>query len=202
VTLSLTTSLSSTITKSELEGNFTSIQSKFSAGIDNSDIKSGAGINISKLSASKEYTTVTLETRADGTGLNTTDQLRDIVPFPGLTGNSSSWTLKSAAWACTDVGGGTGTFEIIWAQYDADGNYAAVRTLIEEEVLTKGTDTVFNAKQCVVDNSTVDFDSALTRCFVLNVGSTDDSDALNPADVPPTPRLLKVTLLLERDIQA
>ena len=202
MTLSLTTSLSSTITKSELEGNFTDIQNKFSAGIDNSDIKSGAGIDISKLTAQKEYTTVTLETRADAHGFNTADQLRDIVAFPGLSGNSSSWTLKSAAWVSTDVGGGTGTFDVIWAEYDADGNYTAVRTLIDEEVLTKGADTVFNAKQCTIDNSTVDFDSALTRCFVLSVGSTADSAALNPSDTDADPRFLKVTLLLERDIQA
>ena len=54
MTISLTTSLSSTITKSELEGNFTTLTNKFNAGIDNTDIKSGAGIDITKLSAAKE----------------------------------------------------------------------------------------------------------------------------------------------------
>ena len=97
MTLSLTTSLAATITKSELEANFTSIQSKFSAGIDNSDISTGAAIAISKLAAAKEYLAVTLSTGGDAEGLDVDDQYRDYVPLPGLSGNQNGFALVSAA---------------------------------------------------------------------------------------------------------
>ena len=201
MTLSLTTSLASTITKSELEANFTSIQSKFSAGIDNSDISTGAAIAVSKLAASKEYMTLTLESRGDGTGLDTDNQFRDMVPLPGLSGNQSSWSLKAASWVCTDVGGGTATFDVEWAQYDANGNYANVTTPIAAEVLTKGSATVTNAKQCTIDAASIAFDASLSRFFALKV-TNPDADAMNDTDTPASPSYLKVSLLLERDIQA
>jgi len=201
MTISLTTSLSSTITKSELEGNFTTITNKFNAGIDNTDIKTGAAIAVSKLAASKEYTVVTLESRGDGTGLDTDDQFRDMVPLPGLSGTQGSWTLLNASWVCTDVGGGTGTFDVVWAQYDANGNYAAVATVIGAQVLTKGSATVTNSKQCTVDSATIAFDSALSRFFALVV-TNPDANAMDDTDTPASPSYLKVSLLLERDIQA
>ena len=198
--LTLTTSLASTITKSELEGNFTSIANKFGA-IDNSDIKASAGIAISKLAAAKEYTIVTLESRGDGTGLDTDDQYRDMVPLPGLSGNENNWTLVQAACVCTDVGGGTGTFDVEWAQYDPNGNYATVTTPIAAEVLTKGSSTVTNSKQCTIDAAAIAFDSALTRIFALKV-TNPDANAMDDTDTPASPSYLKVSLLLERDIQA
>jgi len=117
VALTLTTSLSSTISKSELETNFTNIENKFGA-IDNSDIKNGAGIAIDKLEASKEYVVVVLETKGDATGWNTDDQYRDYVSLPGTT-DQSAWTLKAASWVCTDVGDGSTvpTFDVEWQHW-------------------------------------------------------------------------------------
>ena len=199
--LTLTTSLSSTITKSELEGNFTSIANKFGA-IDNSDIKASAGIAISKLAASKEYVVITLESRGDaGTGLDTDDQYRDMVPLPGLSGNESNWTLVQAAWVCTDVGAGSATFDVEWSNYDANGNYALVATPIAAEVLTKGSSTVTNAKQCTIDAAAIVMDSALTGVFALKV-TNPNAAAMDDTDTPASPSYLKVSLLLERDIQA
>ena len=201
MTLSLTTSLAATISKSELEANFTSIQSKFSAGIDNSDISTGAAIAVSKLAASKEYLTLTLSTGGDAEGFDTDDQYRDYVPLPGLSGNQNSWSLKAASWVCTGVGGGTGTFDVEWCQYDANGNFAVVTTPIAAEVLTKGSATITNAKQCTVDAATIAFDSALSRFFALKVTNVD-VEALTTADAVDLRIVLKVSLLLEREIQA
>jgi len=198
--LTLTTSLASTITKSELESNFTSIANKFGA-IDNSDIKAAAGIAISKLAAAKEYVVITLESRGDGTGLDTDDQYRDMVPLPGLSGNENNWTLVQAAWVCTDVGGGAVTFDVEWSNYDANGNYAVVATPIAAEVLTKGSSTVTNAKQCTIDAAAIVMDSALTGVFALKV-TNPDANAMDDTDTPASPSYLKVSLLLERDIQA
>ena len=195
--LTLTTSLSDTITKSELEGNFTSIANKFGA-IDN---KASAGIAISKLAATKEYVVITLESRGDGTGLDTDDQYRDMVTLPGLSGNENNWTLAQAAWVCTDVGAGSATFDVEWANYDANGNYAVVSTPIAAEVLTKGSSTVTNAKQCTVDAAAIAMNASLTGVFALKV-TNPNAAAMDDTDTPASPSYLKVSLLLERDIQA
>jgi|TARA_R110000824_G_scaffold112943_1_gene262433 subtilase family serine protease len=198
--LTLTTSLSDTITKSELEGNFSSIAGKFGA-IDNTDIKASAGIAISKLAATKEYVVITLESRGDGTGLDTDDQYRDMVPLPGLSGNENNWTMVQAAWVCTDVGAGSATFDVEWSNYDANGNYAVVSTPIAAEVLTKGSSTVTNAKQCTVDAAAIAMHASLTGVFALKV-TNPNAAAMDDTDTPASPSYLKVSLLLERDIQA
>ena len=202
MTLKLTTSLSSTITKSELESNFTSIQSKFAGAIDNSDIKTGAGIDITKLSAYKEYVVVTLSTGGDAQGFDTADQYRDFVPLPGLSASQATWTLAAASWICTDVGtASTAKFDVEWCEYDANGNFVVVSTPINEETLTKGSSTITNAKQCTVDSSSIAFDGSLSRFFALKV-DTVHADALDSADAVDARIVLKVSLLLERNIQA
>ena len=206
MTLTLNKSLSSTITKSELETNFTDIENKFGA-IDNSDIKAGAGIAISKLEASKEYVVVVLETRGDGTGWTVDDQYRDYVSLPGITSTQSVWTLKAASWVCTDVGDGSPetTFDVEWQHWTTAtgaGGTASVTTLIAGETLDKGSGGLLNAGQCVVDHtSTFAFHSANTGVLALKVTHAN-SATLNPADAPAAPIFLKVSLLLERDLQA
>lgn len=203
MTISLTTTLASTITKSELEGNFTTLESKFAAGIDNSDIKNGAAIAVSKLAASKEYCVVTLESRGDGTGLDTGDQYRDEVPFPGLSGAEPAWTLKSASWVCTDVGTSTtATFDIEWCEYADTGTRSVISTPINAEPLTKGSGSaVTNSRQCTVDAAAIAFSSSQSRVFALKI-ETLLAEAMNDTDIPASPSYLKVSLLLERDIQA
>ena len=205
MTLSLTTSLSSTITKAELQDNFTSIQSKFSAGIDNSDIKAAAGIAVSKLAARKEYCAITLRTGGDAQGFDVDNQYRDFVAFPGLSDSGSaafqnSWSLKSASWVCTDVGGGSGSFDVEWCEYNASGAFVLVSSLITDEVIDQAGSAATNAGMCVVDNNTVAFDNALGRFFALKTASTD-ANTLSVADAVDARNMLSVTLLLERDIQ-
>jgi len=202
--LNLTTTLNNTITKSELDDNFAAIQTKFSGGIDDHDIKTGAGISIAKLAASMEYCLVTLETRGDAIGLTGTDQLRDEVPFPGLNATHSIWSLKAASWVCTDTGtASTAKFNVEWGTYAADGSYSKVDDLILEETLSfpSGGGTA-NSKQCTINEDQVEFHGSLSRVFRLVV-DTDHEDALKitAGDIPATPQYLKVSLLLERPIQ-
>ena len=202
MTISLTTSLSSTITKSELEGNFTTITNKFNGGIDNTDIKSGAGIDVSKLSAAKEYCVVTLESRGDTAGLDAADQYRDEVPFPGLSGNEASWTLKAASWVCTDVGAAsTAKFDVEWCEYADAGTRSVISTPINAQTLIKGSGAVTNSKQCSIAAATIAFSSTQSRVFALKV-DTLLATAMDDGDIPASPSYLKVSLLLERDIQA
>ena len=204
MTLALTTTLAATITKSELDANFDAIQSKFSAGIDNSDIKSGAGISITKLSAKNEYCLVTLESRGDGTGLDTaSSQLRDEVPFPGLDGTQDQWTLAAASWVATDTGtASTAKFDVEWGTYAADGAYAVVETLINAETLIfPSGGGVANSKQCTIDEQEVAFHASLSSVFRLTI-DTAHADALDDTDTPASPSYLKVSLLLERPIQS
>tara|TARA_Y100000310_G_C20616448_1_gene780899 strand:- start:516 stop:1127 length:612 start_codon:yes stop_codon:yes gene_type:complete len=203
MTLALTTTLAATITKSELDANFDAIQSKFSAGIDNSDIKSGAGISITKLSAKNEYCVVTLESRGDGTGLTAADQYRDEVPFPGLDGTQDQWTLTAASWVATDTGtASTAKFDVEWCQYAADGARSVIETLINAETLSfPSGGGVANSKQCTIDEQEVAFHASLSRVFALKV-DTAHADALADTDTPASPSYLKVSLLLERPIQS
>ena len=204
--LTLTTSLSSTITKSELQDNFTSIQEKFNGGIDNSDIKAAAGIVASKLAASKEYCAITLRTGGDAQGFDVDNQYRDFVAFPGLSDTSSasfqnSWSLKSASWVCTDVGGGSGSFDVEWCEYNASGVFNLVSSLITDEVIDQAASAATNAGMCVIDNSAIHFNDTLGRFFALKTASID-ANTLSVADAVDARNMLSVTLLLERDIQA
>lgn len=207
MTLALTTTLAATITKSELDDNFAAIQSKFSAGIDNSDIKAAAGIAISKLAARKEYVVLVLETRGAAAGLANDNEYRDYVSLPGLSGNQSAWSLEKASWVCTDVGDGSTvpTFDVEWQHWDSgagSGNTTSVTTVIAAEPITTGSgNDFFNAAQCTVDSSAFAFDSAKTGVFALKI-TNPYADTLTDDDTPATPFFLKVSLLLERDIQS
>ena len=193
MTLSLTTSLSSTITKSELEGNFTSIQNKFNAGIDNTDIKAGAGIDISKLSASKEYTAIVLSNPAYTWGLP--GAVIAIAPLPGLSGTQSSWTLKAANWIVSDGGSSAGTLDVALVYFNS-GTLTDVSVLINEESMTVSSDGNGNSGTCTIDASSVPYDSSDARLLVLRQGATVGTGVLNSAGH------VGVTLLLERNIQS
>ncbi|MAH50216.1 hypothetical protein CMI37_30630 [Candidatus Pacearchaeota archaeon] len=202
--LNLTTTLNNTITKSELDDNFAAIQAKFSGGIDDHDIKASAGISLAKLAGSMEYCLITLETRGDGTGLNTaSSQLRDEVPFPGLDATQSIWTLKAASWVATDAGdSSTAKFDVEWGQYAADGTYSVIETLINAETLIHATGGgTAMSKQCTIGEGEVAFHASLSRVFRLTI-DTALAEALNDTDTPASPSYLKVSLLLERQIQA
>ena len=189
--LTLTTSLSSTITKSELEGNFTSIANKFGA-IDNSDIKASAGIAISKLAASKEYVTVVLDNTAFT--WSSAGTVIAIAPLPGLSSTQNDWTLKAASWFVSDGGSAAGTIDVALAYYNS-GTLTDVTVLVDEESMTVSSDGNGNSGQCTIDASAVAYHSSQNRVLVLRQGATTGTGVLNSAGI------IGVTLLLERDLQ-
>ena len=194
MTLSLTTSLSSTINKTELEGNFTSIVNKFNAGIDNSDIKSGASIDIAKLTASKEYVAVPLVNNAYTWGSAGT--VIAMAPLPGLSSGTyeqAEWTLKAANWFISDTGSSAGTIDVALAYYNS-GTLTDIRVLVDEESMTVSSDGNGNSGTAVLDASSVDYGSD-GRLLVLRQGSTVGTGVLNSAGH------VGVTLLLERSLQ-
>ena len=143
-----------------------------------------------------------MESRGDGTGLTANNQYRDEVPFPGLSGSDAAWSLKAASWVCTDVGAAsTAKFDVEWCQYAADGSRSVITTPINAEVLTKGSAGVTNSKQCTIDAAAIEFHASLSRVFALKV-DTLLATAMDDTDTPADPSYLKVSLLLERDIQS
>ena len=182
MTLKLTTSLSSTITKSELESNFTSIQNKFAGAIDNSDIKTAAGIDVTKLSAYKEYVTVNLANMAfDWDG--------------GSDGTVIA--LVEANWFYSD--GGTGanpTVDVDLMYYDGSGDLQLRTSLIAEGVMTKITDKGNSGEFPTIANSgAVNYDGSEARLLVLRHAAVHGTGIGAAIQVG-------VTLLLERNIQA
>lgn len=196
MTLALTTSLSATITKSELESNFTTIQNKFNAGIDNTDIKSSAAIDISKLSASKEYVTINLYNSAYTWG--SAGATIAIAPLPGQSGSQANWTLVDAGWFVSDNGSAAGTIDVALAYYNSSGVLTDTSVLINEESMTVsgGGDGTGNAGDATIDASAVAYHGSDTRLFVLRQGATTGTGVLNAAG------FIGVTLLLERALQA
>ena len=190
--LTLTTSLSSTITKSELEGNFTSIANKFGA-IDNSDIKASAGIAISKLAAAKEYVTVVLDNTAFT--WSSAGTVIAIAPLPGLSSTQNDWHLEAASWFVSDTGSSAGTIDVALAYYNS-GTLTDATVLINEQSMTVSSDGNGNSGQCSLTSQDVAFHSSQNRVLVLRQGATTGTGVLNSGG------FIGVTLLLERDLQA
>ena len=195
MTISLTTSLSSTIVKAELEENFTNLKNKFAAGIDNSDIKNGAAIAISKLAAAKEYVTIPLVNYAYTWGSAAAEIAT--VPLPGLSGTQANWTLKAASWYIEDTGTSAGTLDVVLTRYDSGGDLEDVTVLINEQALTVGTNNKGNSGQCTtITSSAVNYHASEARLLTLRQGAAEGAAVLNSAGS------IGITLLLERDIQA
>jgi hypothetical protein len=169
----------------KIDENFADIVNKFGY-IDNSDIKSGAGISIDKLSASYEYLPITVRL-ADGTASN--DQL-----VPVYNDGKTDWSVVGTQWATADTGtpAGTCTFKIEWGLYNGaatPGAFTVVSTI----------DTVALAGDAIASQG-VDSSPATTSLAFGGAGvyrslrfyiSTVDADCGSP---------IYITLLLKRQI--
>lgn len=105
------------VDQAQLNSNFSTLANKFGT-IDNSDVKSGAGLDINKLSASYEYMTIRF-TLADMTSTSNID----VCPF--FNDSKGDWTYVATQWATQDTGAGTGAFQIGWGQYNGAASSAA-----------------------------------------------------------------------------
>ena len=189
------TDLDGTIKKSELNTNFSDISTKF-GNIDNSDIKASAEIAASKLAANKEYVTIVLG-HSDYTWADTDGTVIDVQPLPGLSSTQNDWTLKAAAWACTDVGTTAGTFDVVLGYYNS-GTFTDETVLINNEEMTIATNNLGNAGQCTLAATSVAYHASRNRVLLLREVGTGDDVAVLTAD----PQHIRVSLLLERQIQS
>lgn len=200
MTLSLTYSdLGTTIDKAKIEQNFTDIANKFNGGIDNSDIKSYAGIVASKFAAPKEYMTLSLYTEKALSG--SAGDVFAVTPIPGKTGDQQNWKLVKAAWACTDTGAGTGKVDVVFGGFTAAGAWDGGNDVLLIDALTiakaaSASDNTYNGDNITFTAATVSFHSSEPRFFAMLL-DTADSTTVSAADT-----FLNITLLLERDVQA
>ena len=200
--LSITnTTLSSTITKSEIEQNFTDVVNKF-GNIDNSDIKAAAAIAISKLSASKEYMSVQLTVPLDSGGLAGSDgDVKALAALPGGgdDDDQANWKVAEIAWVCGDIGAGTGKVDVMFGGLTTAGAWDTSNDVELYDGLTlakmdAGASTnTMGGGNLNVTATTVSFNASAPRFFALLLDTADSTAC--------TTFPLVVTILLERDIQ-
>lgn len=170
---------------SDVNENFTAVSQKF-GNIDNSDIKSGAGISVDKLSAQYQYLPISVRL-TDGTAAN--DQL-----VPVYNDGKGDWTVVATQWATADTGtpAGTAVVSIEWGVYNGaatPGAFTAASTidtvaLAGDAIASQGVDTS-------PTTSTLAFGGAGVYRSLRFYVSTVDADCGSP---------IYVTLLLKRKI--
>jgi len=175
----------------ELNDNFSDIASKF-GNIDNSDIKSGAGISIDKLSASYEYMVVPIAFKeTGGTGLTAS---RFLGSAPLYNDGKGTWTAVAYGWQTNDVGAMTGAIDYLWGYYETTGSLNGSPTVIKNaEALDGGTaNLAFN------DGGTVNVTLPWTvdRMMIYVVVDTADATACSTAG-----DWLYATVTLKRQIK-
>jgi hypothetical protein len=116
----------SVVTGSELDAEFDNIVNQHAAGHTTADLAADAGILLSQMEASIEHFDVVLRTSNGeyGGAWPGGNALMCTVPLVGLTG-ATAWVVTDIYWACSDTGGGTGTFRVQYGRYAA-GAWAAV----------------------------------------------------------------------------
>lgn len=154
---------------SDVNENFTAVSQKF-GNIDNSDIKSGAGISVDKLSAQYEYMVVPLVHISDAT-YEAAGTI--FAGAPLYNDGKGTWTAVAYSWYTTDVGAQTAAFDLLWSYYETTGSLNASPTVIKDaEVLNGGTDNLpFN------DGGTVSVSLPWTVDRMMLVARVDTDEA-------------------------
>jgi hypothetical protein len=195
------TTLSDTITKTEIQQNFSDVVSKF-GNIDNSDIKAAAAIAITKLQASKEYMSIQLTVPLAAGGL--AGSAGDVMALAALPGGSddddqANWKVAEIAWVCGDIGAGTGKVDVMFGGLTTAGAWDTGTDVELYDGLTlakmdagASTNTA-GGGNLNVTATTVSFNATRARFFALLL---DTADTTACTGFP-----LVVTILLERDIQ-
>ena len=195
------TTLSDTITKTEIQQNFSDVVNKF-GNIDNTDIKSSAAIAITKLSASKEYMSIQLTVPLDSGGLaGSAGDVKALAALPGGSDDDdqANWKVAEIAWVCGDIGAGTGKVDVVFGGLTSAGAWDAGSDVVLYDDLTLAKmDAGASANTAGGGNlnvtaTTVSFNASAPRFFALLL---DTADTTACTGFP-----LVVTILLERDIQ-
>lgn len=113
------------VARATLNTILAAIVSKFSGGIDNSDVSASAAITPTKLSASNmEWTAHLIYTGAMAAwpAVGATTPLVAI-PMPGQSGDTS-WVATDVSWVCNDAGDGAGSFDVRYGSFNGAGAWA------------------------------------------------------------------------------
>jgi hypothetical protein len=169
----------------EINENFADLVSKF-GNIDNSDIKSGAGISIDKLSASYQYLPISVRL-TDGTAAND-------YYVPVYNDGKGDWTVVATQWATSDTGtpDGTCNFKVEWGVFNGaatPGAFTVVSTI--DTVALAGNAIASQGVDTSPTTTTLAFGGAGVHRMLHFYVSTTDADCGAP---------IYITLLLKRQI--
>jgi hypothetical protein len=159
----------------KIDDNNAAIVNKF-GNIDNSDIKSGAGISINKLSASYEYMQVnaTLDLQVAST---IAGPPVNNVFIPVYSDGKGDWSVVGGYWATVDTGDPSAVVKADWGVFNgaaAPGAFTstatiATYTLVGANIASQGLATI--------NTSTLAFGGAGVYRFLRFYVSTNDADA-------------------------
>ena len=102
--------LSDPASKTEVEQNFSDVESWANGGIGNDNISANAGIALTKLAASKEHIALQF-VNIDLTAAASATVPRALIPVPGLS-TDAAWTVDRIEWTINDYGAGTADFRV------------------------------------------------------------------------------------------
>lgn len=126
-----TTSYSTSFTSTEHDDNRDAIASKFGNIVD-SDIRTGANIDIDKLSANQQevWCHLLYHEIVNGAVWPATSATTPLAVFP-LPGSDAdtAWTVTDVSWICTDTGTAAGSFDVRYGAYVA-GTWTNAGTVI------------------------------------------------------------------------
>jgi hypothetical protein len=177
------------VSASNVNSNFTAVAAKF-GNIDNSDIKSAAGIDVDKLSAQYEYMTVPLAHVSNATFPAAGTVL---AAAPVYNDGKGTWTAVAYGWYCQEVGSQDGAIDILWGYYETTGSLnGSPTTIANAEGINGGTNsTPFNDGAAVSVSLPWTVDRMMLYCTVDTQGTGVMSTAYDK---------LVVTVTLKRKI--
>lgn len=126
------------VVRQTLNSILAAIVSKFSGGIDNSDISTAASITVTKLAASNCDLWVELPYLERGTvwpAVSATTPLV-AVPLPGQSGDTA-WVATDVSWVCNDIGTADASFDVRYGHYDGTGVWVNDGSITTGVVLTR-----------------------------------------------------------------
>ena len=206
--------LSTTFTSTEVDSNFGDAQAVINGGLDDSNFKAGANLNVDKLAAQWERMTITFKVLNDASTINgltaatpdlediATGTILDIIPVPGDS-SDTNWTLADVSWAMKDTGAGDNKVRIEWGYYDATGTWTVSTTPVAAWTLTNANaaNDANDAHQVNGATTTLDFNHATggntPRSLALVYDTAGAGSALTSGG-----DYLVVSVTLKRKIQA
>ena len=179
------------VNNEQITENFTTVTDAL-VNIDNSNVRTGASIDVDKLSAQYEYMVVPLAHVSNATFPAAGTVL---AATPIYNDGKGTWTAVAYSWYCQEVGSQDGAIDIFWGYYETTGSLNASPTTIKNaEGINGGTNsTPFN------DGSTVSVSLPWTvdRMMLYATVDTQGTGVMSTAYDK-----LTVTVTLKRKIAA